>query len=108
MQAIIPITNPFVLIGGALILVVLIIIFGYRNRGSGYRYWTVSIGKILTVFVIWQVTSTIAWVIILTYSGDPQRVFYSDIVNAILYFGLTFLLVLSEIRRRSQPRLDIA
>ena len=98
-----PDINPIVLIGGALILVILIIIFGYRNRGSGSHYWAVSIVKILAIFAIWQVVSFFAWGIILTHSGGPQRIFYSNIVNALLYFGLTLLLVLSEIRR-GQPR----
>ncbi len=97
-----PDINPIVLFGGVIILTVLIIIFGYRNRGSGSRYWVVSIVKILAVFGIWQVVSFFAWGIILTHSGDPQRILYSNIVNALLYFGLTLLLVLSEIRR-GQP-----
>lgn len=104
-----PAINPTVLIGGAIILVIVVIIIGYRNRAVGRRYWVISTFKIITVFAVWQVLSFPIWGIIMTHTGDliEQRIFNINVVNTLVYLGMTLLLVLSEMRR-NQPRPDLA
>ena len=100
-----PTINPLVLIVGAIILVIAVFIIGDRNGERGLRYWMISAIRIVIVYIVWQVLSIFVWGTIITYSGDPRRVFYSNVVNTLVYFGLALLVVFTEMRR-SQSRLD--
>ena len=109
MESIGPGINPIVLIGGAVILIFVVIIIGFRSHAGELRYWSISAIKIVCAYAVWQALSFPIMSVIVTYTGDPieQRLFNGNVITTLVYFGLALLVVFTEMRR-SQPRLDNA
>ena len=96
-----PRINLGVLVIGVTLLVLFVVIIGYRKGASGIRHWTLAAAKVSITFILWQILSFCMFLIIMTYTSGSgeQRLFRIDIASLIIFIVLSLLLIFVESRR---------
>jgi len=82
------------------ILVILVIVIGYRKHMSGIRYWVLALAKVFMIFLIWSILSFALFIIIMTYTGYylEDKLFFINMGRMVLFGLLCTLLIIIELR----------
>lgn len=89
------------------ILVLLVVILGYRNRATRIQYWIISAIEVAVFAISWQFLAFVTDLVVYTHISLPIEVkpIVIDILNILSYLGFCILLIFIE-TRRGLPKRD--
>ena len=88
-------------IAAIVILVLLVVILGYRNRPIKLQYWVISAIEIAVFAISWLLLAILTDVFFYTHIYLPIEVkpIVIDIINILSYLGFCIILIVIEMHR---------
>ncbi len=88
------------------ILVILVVILGYRNRITRFQYWVISAIEVAVFAISWLLLAEMTGLVVYTHISLPIEVkpIVIDILNILSYLGFCILLIFIETRRGPSKR----
>ncbi len=99
--------NLLEFIAAIVILVLLVVILGYRNRVTRPQYWAISVIEVAVFAISWLFLAAMTDLVVYTHISLPIEVkpIVIDILNIVLYLGFCILLIFIE-THRGLPKKD--
>ena len=90
-----------------ILLFVVIIILGFRNRVTKFSYWMKSIGEVIIFAILWLFLAEMVLLAIYTYTSIPVQsiTIVIDTLNILSFLGFCILLIFIE-THRGLPKRD--
>ncbi|RDE15642.1 MAG: hypothetical protein C4K48_03430 [Candidatus Thorarchaeota archaeon] len=92
-----------VLLAAVVILALLAVILGYRNRATRRLYWAIAAIEVVVFAVSWLFLALMTDLVVVTHVSLPleQKFIVIDILNTLSFLGLCVLLAYIETHRGS-------
>ena len=93
--------NLLEFVAAIVILVLLVVILGYRNRVTRPQYWAISVIEVAVFAISWLFLAAMTDLVVYTHINLPVEIkpIVIDILNIVSYLGFCILLIFIEMHR---------
>lgn len=89
----------FVLLA-TVIMIYLVVMFGYRRGMRGIRYWTLAVLEVTFAFILWQILFFVLRILAYT-GGTIEEIFLKDAISNIVAYLIALGLLLYVEKQRT-------
>ena len=87
---------------GTLILICLVVFYGYRKEERGLQFWALRLGEIIVAFIIWQILFAVLRLYTYT-GGTAEQILFKHVVSNVAAYLIVIVILIYLERKLSQP-----